>query len=85
MTRAAVFPLGAWPLEMRAEMAAGYVDEPSVEAFLAKVAKGIYSAPRREKGCQPKWHRLRLDHDVARNHGLMLEAPRPAEDISDLL
>ncbi len=36
---------------MRADMAAAYVDEPSVEAFKAKVARGVYPAPVRAKGC----------------------------------
>jgi hypothetical protein len=33
-----------WPREMRAGTAAAYCDEPSVEAFRAKVDKGIYSS-----------------------------------------
>jgi hypothetical protein len=65
MVRPVVYPYGAWPLEMRAETAAGYCDEPSVEAFLSKVEKGVYSSPIREKGCLPKWHRLKLDRDIA--------------------
>ena len=40
MSRAVAIPHGSWPLEMRAETAAAYCDEPSVEAFLSKVAKG---------------------------------------------
>ena len=40
-------------MEMRAQTAAAYCDEPSVEAFLAKVQRGIYSAPIREKSCLP--------------------------------
>lgn len=68
---------------MRAETAAGYCDEPSVEAFLSKVVKGIYSSPRREKGCLPKWHRLKLDGDIARRQGLLMEGP--VEDAADLI
>ena len=48
MARAVAPPLGSWPLEMRAETAAAYCDEPSVEAFLAKVARGIYPQPADE-------------------------------------
>jgi hypothetical protein len=54
MTRPATIPAGSWPLEMRAETAAAYCDEPSVDAFLAKVQRAIYSAPIRERGCLPK-------------------------------
>jgi hypothetical protein len=70
---------------MRAETAAAYCDEPSVDAFLDKVSRGLYSAPTRQRGCLPKWHRLKLDHDVARRHGLSVEAPGPAEDIEGLI
>jgi hypothetical protein len=57
-------------LEMRADRAAAYCDEPSVEAFLAKVSRGVYPSPRREKGSHPKWHRHKLDAAIARRHGL---------------
>lgn len=85
MTRLVAFPLGAWPLEMRAETAAAYVDEPSVPAFLSKVSKGAYSQPSRAKGSLPKWHRAKLDQDVARRHGLRCEAPILAENAEDLV
>lgn len=74
-----------WPLEMRAETAAAYVDEPSVEAFLAKVSRGIYSQPSRTKGALPKWHRAKLDRDVARRHGLRCDEPVLAENAEDLV
>jgi hypothetical protein len=69
---------------MRAETAAAFVDEPSVNAFLAKVDRGIYSPPSRTPGCLPKWHRHKLIADVARNHGL-LDVGAPAEDVVDLI
>ena len=47
--RPAIIPAGSWPLEMRAETAAAYCDEPSVDAFLAKVQRGVYCAPTRQK------------------------------------
>jgi hypothetical protein len=84
MSRAVSIPHGSWPLEMRAEQAAGYVGEPSVEAFLKKVPK-IYSEPTRAKGSLPKWHRAKLDRDVARRHGLQLPGPPLAEDAADLI
>jgi hypothetical protein len=83
MVRAAVYPLGAWPLEMRAETAAAYCDEPSVESFLSKVERGIYSQPARQPGCLPKWHRAKLDRDIARRHNI--EEPVIVEDVTGLI
>ena len=68
--RGLAITMGVWPLEMRAEMAAAYCDEPSVEAFKAKVAKGVYPQPIRSKGSLPKWHRQKLSAAIARRHGL---------------
>jgi hypothetical protein len=70
---------------MRAETAAAYCDEPSVDAFLAKVQRGIYSVPAREKGCLPKWHRGKLDSDIARRDGLQLGNIGTSEDVSELI
>ena len=70
VSRPPLIPSGSWPMEMRAETAAAYCDEPSIPAFLGKVDRGIYSAPARHKGCLPKWHRRKLDQDIARRHGL---------------
>src|SRR5687768_3663326 len=78
-------PNGAWPQEMRAATAAAYCDEPSVEAFMAKVDRGIYSSPVRAKGCQPKWHRFKLDRDIARRHGLQPECVVIPENLEDLI
>ena len=83
MTRPVAIPSGSWPLEMRAETAAAYCDEPSVEAFLAKVAMKIYSSPARTEGCSAKWHRAKLDLDIARRHGL--QRPTIAEDLTGLI
>jgi hypothetical protein len=85
MKRAVTIPSGSWPLEMRSETAAAYCDEPSVDAFLAKVQKGIYSAPTREKGCLPKWHRSKLDRDIARRHGLRFENVAMTEDVTEII
>jgi len=68
---------------MRAETAAAYCDEPSVEAFLAKVAKGFYPQPARQSGCLPKWHRVKLERDIARRHNL--EDTSGVEDITGLI
>ncbi len=85
MVRAVAFPSGAWPLEMRAETAAAYCDEPSVDAFLAKVDRGIYPQPVRQKGCLPKWYRWKLDRDIARRHGVTLQGPDLVEDVTELI
>jgi hypothetical protein len=85
MARAVAFPSGAWPLEMRAATAAAYCDERSVEAFLSKVDRGIYSSPMREPGCLPKWHRHKLDRDIARRHSLTLQGFDLIEDITELI
>ena len=85
MTRPVATPLGSWPLEMRAETAAAYCDEPSVEAFLAKVTVGIYTAPLKTARSMPKWHRAKLDRDIARRHGLQSEALELVEDAAALI
>lgn len=77
-------PNGAWPLEMRAQTAAAYCDESSVDSFLRKVARGIYSKPTRIKGCLPKWHRMRLDEDIAARHNLRFDTTL-AEDAAELV
>jgi hypothetical protein len=84
MSRAVAIPNGSWPLEMRAETAAAYCDEPSVEAFLKKVPH-LYSEPARSKGSLPKWHRAKLDRDIARRHGLQVHGPQLVEDAAGLI
>ena len=83
MVRPVTYPPGSWPLEMRSETAAGYCDEPSVEAFLSKVDKGIYPEPVRQQGCLPKWHRANLDRAIAQRHNI--EVPTAVEDITGLI
>jgi hypothetical protein len=78
-------PNGAWPQEMRAETAAAYCDEPSVESFLRKVARGTYPQPTHERGCLPKWSRVRLDQIIARRHGLQFGSSALPEDVSELI
>ena len=45
---------------MRAETAAAYCDEVSVEAFRRKVGS-VYPLPATPKGGRQKWDRLQLD------------------------
>jgi hypothetical protein len=70
---------------MRGQTAAAYCDEPSVDAFLAKVQRRVYSAELREKGCLPKWHRLKLDRDIARRHGVPFDNVPVVEDATELI
>ena len=82
MTRPVNYITGCWPYEMRAETAAAYADEPSVEAFLSKVDKGVYPTPARFPGMQPKWSRRKLDAAISRRHGFdSPDAPESVEDI----
>ena len=53
---------GAWPRLMRAETAAGYVDEKSVEAFRRGVGT-LYPEPIKLQGKGDRW--LREDLDAA--------------------
>jgi hypothetical protein len=71
---------------MRAETAAAYADEPSVESFLAKVRGGVYPSPCRQKGILPKWHRSKLDRAINLRHGLIVsDDTMPIEDATELI
>lgn len=73
---------GQWPRLMRAEMAAAYVDEVSVAAFLRKVGKK-YPSPWTGKGERRKWHKEDLDKatdpQLRERHGAVV--PSLAEDL----
>jgi hypothetical protein len=58
--RLAIIPAGSWPRRMGAELAAGYVGEVSVEAFLKRVGKD-YPNPRVAEGRRRLWLRDNLD------------------------
>jgi hypothetical protein len=80
------YPTEAWPNEMRAETAAAYCDEPSVEAFLSKVKRGLYPCACRQSGMLPKWHRSKLNQVIDRRHGLLVaDAPLLDEDAAELI
>lgn len=74
-----------WPMEMRADTAAEYCDEPSPDAFKAKVKRGIYPEPIRGDGIHPKWHRTKLDEAIARRHGLRIDGAALIEDLAGLI
>ena len=84
MSRAVAIPYGSWPLDMRSKTAAADCDEPSVEAFLSKVARWVYPDSSRIKGALPKWNSSKLDAAIAQRHGLQLGASI-AEDVTALI
>jgi len=73
---------GTWPRLMRAETAAAYVDERSVESFLRAVGR-VYPRPIRIAGKGERWLREMLDTTIDRLAGqVSAEAIR---DIADEL
>ena len=69
----------AWPRLMRAETAARYVDEVSVEAFRRAVGS-IYPQPIRVSGKGDRWVRDSLDEVIDRLGG-SIEKLRDASDV----
>lgn len=67
MTRAPRNP-GQWPPLMRAETAAAYVDERSVEAFHRAVGT-LYPAPVNISGKGNRWLKTDLDEAIGRMAG----------------
>jgi hypothetical protein len=49
------------------------------------VRKGIYSEPIRGAGILPKWHRAKLDQDIARRHGLQSDGVSLIDDLAVLI
>ena len=69
MSRAAVIPAGCWPPRMLPEIAAGYVGERTVEAFLSRVGTE-YPAPVLDEGYGKGRRQLWLKADLDRALGL---------------
>jgi len=63
MSRPALVPTGSWPRRMSADLAAGYVGERSVEAFLKRVGRE-YPNPRIAEGRRRLWLRDDLDKAI---------------------
>ena len=61
--RPATIPPGSWPRRMRAELAAAYCGETSVEAFIGRVG-GEYPQPRISEGRRRLWLRDDLDQAI---------------------
>ena len=80
MTRLPHSPSGAWPRLMRADTAAAYVDEKSVEAFLRAVGS-VYPAPVRVSGKGDRWLKDALDKAIDRLSG----SAETIRDIADVM
>ena len=63
MPRSVIIPAGSWPRRMRAELAAGYCGESTVEAFLKRVGSE-YPQPRITEGRRRLWLRDDLDQAI---------------------
>jgi hypothetical protein len=71
--------LAAWPRLMRAETAAAYVDEKSVETFRRGVGT-IYPLPEKIPGKGDRWLKDAMDQSIDRLSG-RAEAIRDAADV----
>jgi hypothetical protein len=78
MPRTAIIPAGSWPRRMRAELAAAYCGEPTVEAFLKRVGSE-YPQPRTTEGRRRLWLRDDLDQAI-----LPEELQRDRDVVEDL-
>lgn len=63
-TRPSTIPPGSWPRRMQADLAAGYVGERTVEAFLQRVGTD-YPLPRVDEGRRRLWLIDDLDKAIA--------------------
>jgi hypothetical protein len=72
--------LSRWPRQMRAETAALYVDEVSVEAFRHAVGL-LYPRARDVPGKGQRWLIEELDAALDRIHGLTDEKPVPLREL----
>jgi hypothetical protein len=76
MTRPVANP-GSWPRLMRAETAAAYVDEKSVEAFRRRVGS-VYPQPVNVPGRGDVWLKDQLDLAIAALKGEVARVPDAA-------
>ena len=74
---------GVWPEEMAADMAAAFVDEVSVAAFLAKVGT-VWPLPDRRKGSRKKRSRELLLKRVRELHGIAPASDESMGDVEDV-
>jgi hypothetical protein len=62
--RPVAIPVGSWPRRMPADLAAGYVGENTIEAFLKRVGKE-YPQPRVKEGRRQLWLIDDLDQAIS--------------------
>jgi hypothetical protein len=62
--RPATIPVGSWPRRLGANLAAGYVGEQTVDAFLHRVRRGEYPKPVIAQGRRLLWLRDDLDASI---------------------
>lgn len=75
---------GSWPRLMRAETAAAYVDERSVEAF-RRAVPSLYPHPLTIKGKGERWLRDDLDAAIDRMTGKTATSASPPFDAASVL
>jgi hypothetical protein len=63
MPRTVIIPIGSWPRRMRAELAAGYCGERTVQAFISRVGTE-YPPPRIADGRRKLWLKDDLDQAI---------------------
>ena len=80
MSERATHQHGAWPEQMRAETAAAFCDECSVDAFLRSVGK-LYPKPYKVPGKGDRWAKAELEAALKRLRGVMGDV----EDAADVL
>jgi hypothetical protein len=64
LRRLATIPEGCWPRRLHVELAAGYVGEKTVAAFVSRVRKGEYPPPIVNRGRRQLWLRDDLDRAI---------------------
>ncbi len=66
------FPPGAWPLEMRADTAAAYLDFPSTREMCKAISRGEAPRPNATRGSGPAievvWYSKSIEEFVARRN-----------------
>jgi hypothetical protein len=77
--RPSIIPQGSWPRRMPAPMAAGYVGEPTVEAFLERIGSE-YPKPRVCEGRRKLWLRDDLDRAIG-----AMEQELGVQDVAEVL
>lgn len=82
-------PAGSWPLELRADLAAAFLDYPDTRAFYAAVSRGEAPRPTGLRGTgkvrEPIWARPVMERFVAQRHDLAQDAGVAQDDIAELI